>query len=533
MGNSRVQISLVVGLCALIAWPVTAAYVTLAANPSAFSVWSEWHRMAPLLVQTAGLLLVTSAIVMPLGIAIALAMQNAKQKWQTVTRIVLMMGLATPMTVATVAWHQIRWGHWAPFGQGLFPAAVLSATIALPWVVLIIDAGLATLDPVAEDAARLETSALVCAVRVTCPSVCGFILLAGLWVAAQVANEIVVTDMLQVRTFGEELYTQMVSPGTETAAAATSAVSRALAANLPLSLVMLAASLRIGWALRKIPVVHLDLRRGNGAVARWPGSLALAVAASAVFVPIVNLVRQSGASTQGFVASSAIRSWWEAAVVNRQLLVESLVAAMFTGMACSALAMVVCWQARQSRFLRRFVLVLAALTLAVPGPVVGLGLREAIDLIVGVEERWGGSMGRAVLYDGPSLLPAAWAWLIRGWPIAIAVWWPDIARLPVEFGDATRLESGSWLARMRHDLWPTLGRTFATAAGLVAVLSLGEVSASRLVATPGGQSMAHDVFARMHYGITPELAAMCLALLPFTVLLMMSISWLLARPAGH
>jgi hypothetical protein len=43
--------------------------------------------------------------------------------------------------------------------------------------------------------------------------------------------------------------------------------------------------------------------------------------------------------------------------------------------------------------------------------------------------------------------------------------------------------------------------------------SLGEVSASRIVATPGSQTFAHDLFTRMHYGITPELAGMSLALL--------------------
>jgi ABC-type spermidine/putrescine transport system permease subunit II len=47
----------------------------------------------------------------------------------------------------------------------------------------------------------------------------------------------------------------------------------------------------------------------------------------------------------------------------------------------------------------------------------------------------------------------------------------------------------------------------------VAVLSLGEVSASKLVETPGSQSFAHDLFNQMHYGVQSRLAALCLVLL--------------------
>ena len=47
----------------------------------------------------------------------------------------------------------------------------------------------------------------------------------------------------------------------------------------------------------------------------------------------------------------------------------------------------------------------------------------------------------------------------------------------------------------------------------VAVLSLGELSAGKLVETPGSETFAHWVFDRMHYGVTNRLAAMCLVLL--------------------
>ena len=54
---------------------------------------------------------------------------------------------------------------------------------------------------------------------------------------------------------------------------------------------------------------------------------------------------------------------------------------------------------------------------------------------------------------------------------------------------------------------PILRPTFVQACLGVAVLSLGEVSAGKLVETPGSQSFAHDLFNQMHYGVQAHLAA--------------------------
>ena len=45
------------------------------------------------------------------------------------------------------------------------------------------------------------------------------------------------------------------------------------------------------------------------------------------------------------------------------------------------------------------------------------------------------------------------------------------------------------------------------------VLSLGEISASKLVETPGWDTLVHVIFDRMHYGVGNDLAALCLLLL--------------------
>ena len=79
-----------------------------------------------------------------------------------------------------------------------------------------------------------------------------------------------------------------------------------------------------------------------------------------------------------------------------------------------------------------------------------------------------------------------------------------------------------------HDLGPTLRGEWIAVIGLATVYSLGEVSASRLVATPGGQSIAHDVFSRMHFGLTPDLAAQCLVLLATLGAVTAAAGWVMA-----
>jgi ABC-type spermidine/putrescine transport system permease subunit II len=51
------------------------------------------------------------------------------------------------------------------------------------------------------------------------------------------------------------------------------------------------------------------------------------------------------------------------------------------------------------------------------------------------------------------------------------------------------------------------------AAFAVAILSLGELGAGKLVETAGAKTLAHEIFEEMHYGVTNNLAALCLVLL--------------------
>lgn len=505
------HVTLTAVIAGLFLTPLLLPYYSVVLDPSALQIWREADRIFVLAQNTACLATLTTIIALPIGIAAAFALNASPSRWRRLSQSLLLVGLAVPLPVTTVAWHALRFGQWSPFSHGLIPAAVLHALAGLPWVVLIVNVGLSSRDPAVSDDARLHAGPIVRCLCVTLPRIRGFVALAAFWVIAQTAGEIVVTDMLQVRTFAEEVYTQAVAPASETNTAAELAVARAVAASLPMPIVFACMFVVIARWLRGQP--NLELRSTSEETKQSiAGYFVTLLAISVIATPMACLILRCCRTHEGYSAFSGIG---RLAIVGRdhsQLLIDSVIAALSTSFVVTFVVGVVAMCARRNQCFRAILLIVGVLAASIPAPIVGLGVRSAIDGILSCEQRCGLTVFRGVLYDGPSLLPVAWTWAIRSWPLALAIWWPAIVRLPRDFAEATRMDTGNAWAILRYDVLPTMWRPLATSIALIAAFCLGEVSASRLVTTPGGQSFTHDVFARMHFGITPDLAAMCLVL---------------------
>ena len=63
--------------------------------------------------------------------------------------------------------------------------------------------------------------------------------------------------------------------------------------------------------------------------------------------------------------------------------------------------------------------------------------------------------------------------------------------------------------RLKHGVF----LAFAQAVFAVTALSIGEISAGKLVATPDAHTLAQEIFIQMHFGVQNRLAATCLLLL--------------------
>ncbi len=523
--------------------PLALPLVRLLDYPDAWRVWGEAERLLSLARNTAALTAAVVALTVPIGTAAAVLLYRTDLPFRRTFRFLTLFALFVPLPLFASGWQAVlgsggwlplTWwnpsrpgvfsatapgGVWAPWGQGIGSAVWIHAAAALPWVILVVGLGLCWVERDLEEDALTATGRWRVLLFVTLRRCGAAVAAAALWVGLQAATEITITDVMQVRTYAEEVYTQMVAPDASVEGPSQDdMVARAAAAAAPMVLgaVVLVVVLAGRWD-RNLPpretaaAAPLLFPLGR---ARWPFCAATAVGCGILLAaPLGSLVWRAGLEG-GPPAWSASATWSHLALTSRtegDLLLYSLLLAAVSGAVSAGLALMACWAALGSRWFRNSVLVLMALAWAMPGPLVGLGLKETILHLLDATHSF--RPLAVALWYGPSLLPLLWVQTIRFFPYAVAVLWPVVRLTPPELRDAARVDGASPWRELRLVIWPMYAPAVLRAALAVAVLSLGEISAGKLVSTPGMPSFAEAVWTQMHYGVTNNLAAMCLLLL--------------------
>ncbi len=530
MASWRVGIAVVLG--ALLAVPLAAPLVAMAAEPEAGSGW-DGARLPALVRNTAWLIGGTLLLALPAGVAAAVLLYRTDLPLRRLFRFLVLLTLLVPLPLFTTGWQAVLgsggwlplslWNApretafgpdtavWTPWGQGIGSAIWIHAAAGLPWVILLAGQGLLGVERSLEEDAWTALPAWRVILRVSLPRAGAAIAAAALWIALQAAGEITVTDVMQVRTFAEEVYTQFVAPEVGQAGALPRAVAVALPGVLLTAVLIVVLARR--WEQR-LPAAGAEMGPAlTFPLGRWRWPLTLAVGAAGIAlagVPLGSLVWRAG-------LHGTPRSWSAGVVLDHLQLVwqaehaflrNSLLLAVGAGLSCALLALLACWTAVGARGFRTGVLVLMAAAWSLPGPVIGLGLKDTINGLLDA----GAPLGR-VLWYGPSPVPLWWVDLIRFFPCAVALLWPVVRLVPPEWRDAARVDGATPWQELRHVVWPWAAGAFGRAALAAGVLSLGELSAGKLVSTPGFDSYAEVIFTQMHYGVTNDLAARCLLLL--------------------
>jgi iron(III) transport system permease protein len=464
-------------------------------------------RLAVLARNTAWLLAATLAVSLPAGIALAVLLERADLPGRRALVVLVILALFVPLPLFVAGWQVA----WPGFLGGVWSAALLHGLVAVPWVMLIVGLGLRSVEPELEDDALLERPPAWVLWHVTLRRSLPAVMAAALWVVAQASSEVTITDLAQVRTFAEEVYTQLVAPESD------EPVGRAVAVALVGVAAMVGAVLALArHAERLSPPGDVSFRRRplwRPGVWRWPlAAVVGAVVLALVALPCGSLVFRAGLTPAGWSVDSLAGRLVRAARFDAWLIGRSLAVCAASGLAAATAALVACWLARGARWFGLPLLVLMAAAWAMPGPVVGLGLKGLFEAILDLTDgvwRW----PRVLLWDGPSVAPLLAVNFVRFLPFASALVWPAVHRLPGELFDLARLDGVSPWGEFRRVVWPLTRRAWARAALAVATLSLGELSAGKLVSTPQAESFAESVWAQMHYGVTADLAARCLLLL--------------------
>ncbi len=490
-------------------------------------------RTASLLGNTLFLCATTCAISLPLGTILAWLLVRTDLPFRRAGLVLFGVMLFVPLYLQAAAW-QAGFGiqGWYTLGyagpvwlEGWTGAIWVHAMAALPWVVLIVGAGFWLVEPELEEQALLDGSPWQVFCRVTLRGSLGAIGVAAIWVVILTAGEMTVTDLFGVRTYAEEVYTrQAVGPQPE---------------DLPLGLmpgVILTTWLVLAGLVLVGRLAPRDRPVSPGGRVVFPlgwrrGPLAAAVALALLLV--VGLPLGSLCYKAGIVVTQAdgayVRSW----SLGKCLLVVaegpvryakefrwSLVIGILAATVSAALATVLGWIARAGKLRAVLVLVITALCLAVPGPIVGLAVirllnRPEVPLLV-------------YLYDQSILAPVL-ALSVRALGPATLVMWHALRSIPPEMLDSAAVDGAGPVGQLWRIALPCRVWALAVAWLVALAIALGDLAASVLVVPHGLPTLSIHIFNLLHYGVEDRVAGICLALVAVFAAVAAGVAWLAGR----
>ena len=498
-----------------------------------------WHfepRVTRLWLNT-GLLAAAAALVaVPLGALAAAAIFKTNVPGGGLAALLFTAMLFLPLYVVAGAWdagfgiqgwHTLATNpHLAhePWLAGWRAAIWVHGLAAVPWVVLIVAAGLRTVEAeIEEDAATCTTPPRVLW-HITLRRITPAIVVACVWVAIVVAVEISVTDFFQVRTFAEEVYTQaalgsfdLIDP-----LAADSNAGPLPAAGLwiglllstVLALIAMAAAGRMFSQVADVPLRRpwtwrLGKWRAPAAIVLW--CLLLLIAG----LPLGNLFYKAGIRVTA-VGTEHVRSWSLAKAAERiaaapvEFAGELQLSTYISGAATTAalaLALPLAWSLRHASRTPWFRLAGLALCLTVPGPLLGVVVIRVLN-----QSPNSPLAALATLYDS-NFAP----WLvqtIRALPLATLILWTTLATVPQAMLDAAASDGAGWWGRLFRIAIPQRWPAVAAAWLVGFAIAVGELAATVLVLPPQrSTAISVRVFQLLHYGVDDRLAAICLLMI--------------------
>ncbi len=520
-----------------------------AADPIVAPRPGEIARPLGLAATSLRLIGLAEVIALPLGLTLAFVLSRTDVWGRRGMLAVIGLAAFVPTPLLATGWlggfgnaGRLQALGSGPSLAGLPGAAFIHAMAALPWVVLIAAVGFRSVEPDLEALARLDLGSIGVIARVTLRRSLGAIAASALAVAVLTGGDMTITDLLQVRTYAEEAYTQyqLGNPG------------RAAAVAL-LPLVLLGGLILVGVAalLRLDParVVSAASRARDWPLGRWrvPVGLALiATAGNLVALPIYSLIwragRVGGRAAQGMApswspvgllgslwraggeligtgTSRPIRSpvlaglieatgpaearalTWAIAWLSRPFrspILSSTILAGGSALIAVGLAWSLAWLARRSRVWRVVTALIVAMTLAVPGPVAGMALVVAYL-------QW------PLIYDTP--WNVVLALVGRTLPFCVLILWPTIRGIPAAYLDEAMVAGYGPVGRITRVGWPLTRWASLAAWGVAFALALGELPASNLVFPAGTVLLSVRIWELLHTGVESHLAGVGLMVL--------------------
>jgi iron(III) transport system permease protein len=481
-------------------------------------------RTLSLLLNTLYLAAATCAVSVPVGTALAGLLWRTDFPGRSLWRAVLLGMLFVPLFLQTAAW-QAGFGlqGWFTLTAGGLPQQTTVALLdgwrgtiwihsmaALPWVVLIVGIGLRRSERVLEETALLDASAGNVFFRVTLRNSLPVIGAAALWVAVTTAGEMTVTDFFDIRTYAEELYTQ-IAIGQEPGGVPPSVLWGVV---LTVALIIGGVKLLGLFIPRERPASLgqcLTFQLGRW---RWPlATVAGLVLILVIGVPVGSLIYKAGVQV---TLSDAGRERTFSLLKCLTMIAQapgdfskefrwSLTAGTISASVAVAIGTLMAWWGRKSTGAARFaILAVIAAVFSLPGPVVGLGVIHLLNQPQLPPLCW--------LYDHTILAPVL-ALTLKSLPAATLVMWYAVQSIPRELLESAAVDGAGSESQLWHIAIPMRWPAIAAAWLIALAVSLGELAGSILVVPPGVSTLSISIFGLLHYGVEDRVAGVCLALL--------------------
>ncbi len=468
------------------------------------NVFGDLPRWGTLLGNTAIAAAAAGVMCLTLGGVLATALFKTNAPLRRPAIALLLLAAALPLYVTSASAFSIagtdRWR-----GNAL-AVGVIHAVAHLPIVVLIIGAALRSVAAALEEAAMIDGAGPLRVLwSITSRTAAGGWIASLVLVVLWVTTDYSVSDVLLVRTFAEEVYTQYQLQGRPQEPALVC---------IP-QIILFGALL---WALREgflhagpseeIAASAAQRRRFDVGRRRW----VLGLGASAVGLVLA----------VGPIASLALRLRRGRPLTEYvALFLPEIRTSLGTSIAAAALSASIglglAWLTVRRPRCRRVVALYVVLMLAVPAPVIGMGLIQVFNRP--------GILG--AVYDSPLILVLAYVY--RFLPIAVILMLPAVRAVPPGCEAAARVDGCGAAGLWWHVVGPLCLPAMLVTGFIVMILCVGELPCSLLVTPPGFSTVGARFFSLIHYGLYPDAAALCLISIGVIIVPWCGLTWLWRR----
>jgi ABC-type Fe3+ transport system permease subunit len=486
------------------------------------NIWHETQRIFGLARTSLEYVALVWLFCGPIGLGLAWILFRTDLLGRKFFLYCFLLGLFIPLPIYAIAWQGLLSETKSRWDQGMISAAWIQAMAALPWVVCLTGLAWKFVPRSIEEEALLFTSITQMILRISLHWVLLSFLMVLFHVGITAFGEIAITDLMLVRTFAEEVYTQFV-------ASDYLGLNRAVQVSLP-PCVIISLGLMVYIRYWNQTVLNrVGQSMGNpvyscGRFQYLAFGLTFFMILFFLGLPLAKLIHLTGGgeTPRGFSIEGFFHEMVRIIRLHFDRFLASLMTSLLVGLLTTFFALGVCLAINSHRGLQMVIFLSCAFLWSLPSPILGVGLKGAIEWGMDTEEFLFGTRGpiRVFLYEIPTPLPTIYAQMLKVFPPILGYLYLVHRNRSIELTTEGKLLGLSRWAFFRHIDWPILKSPALLGLLLGTALSMSELSTSKLVQVPGQQTFVQIIFDQMHYGATSTVSGLALIPICFWALIL-------------